>query len=367
MPLLRNTFTYPAPNVQVVVEYFYDINQWTALRRTTLRTDDLGRMEETIAENYDSEAGIYTPESRIRLYPRENSVELVDSFFIYEWSKEDKNWDRQLAVWNQHNDLNQLTESTSSIEVLVMPYVFLDRYHYDESGNLLLIHSFILDGEEEISFGKKEFLYKGHLLFNETTYVDNGPEGFLAQSKIDYAYNNFNKKEFAKSYTYDLDKQDWVLIQVDAYGYDSEGRLNLKEVVTSVGEGIWDRRQTRINYVTDENVASEEDYVYDTNSDSWLLEGKKYFFYDQLSAVEPDVPAANDALFMYPNPSTGIVHIKLAGNVSFYVYSLSGQLVQKYQMANGEKIVNLRHLPAGIYQVMAKSGEELFYGKLLLQ
>ena len=366
-PLLRNVFTYPEPTVQVVVEYFYDQDHWTALRRTTLRTDDLGRMEETIAESYDSESGVYMPESFIRLYPRDNSLELVDSFFIYEWSATDKNWDRQLAVWNQHDELNQLTESKSAIEIFEVPYLFLDRYRYDDSGKLMVIHQFFLDGGVEISAGKKEYLYKGHLLFNETTYVDNGSEGFLAQSKIEYAYNNFNIVEFAKSYNYDLDKQDWILLRVDAYGYDEELRVNLKEVTASVGEGIWDRRQTRINFVTDEYVASEEDYVYDTNLETWLLESKKYFFYDQLSAVEPDVPEANDDFFMYPNPSTGIVQIKLAGDVTFYVYSLSGQLVQKYQMTGGEKKLNLSHLPAGLYQVMAKSGEELFYGKIIMQ
>ena len=367
IPMLRNVYTYPEPTVQVVVEYFYDIDHWTPMRKSTLRTDDLGRMEETIAENYDSEAGIFVPESFIRLYPRDNSLELVDSFFIYEWSLEDKNWDRQLAVVNQHNDLNQLTESKSSIEIFEVPFVFLDRYNYDETGNLVLDHQFILDGGVEISAGKKEFIYKGHLLFNETSYIDNGPEGFTAQNKIDYAYNNFNKLEIASSHTYDFNKQEWVLRQVEAYGYDDELRVNLKEVTASVGEGIWDRRQTRIQYVTEDYVESKADYVFDANTESWLQESKKYFFYDQLSAVEPDVPEANDALFMYPNPSAGVVHIKLAGDVTFYVYSLSGQLIQKFQMTGGEKILSLRHIPAGMYQVMAKSGEELFYGKILLQ
>jgi hypothetical protein len=324
-------------------------------------------MEETIAENYDSEAGIYTPETFIRFYPRENSFELVDSFFIYEWSVTDKNWDRQLAVWNQHNDLNQLTESTSSIEIFEVPFLFVDRYSYDEAGNLVLIHQFILDGGVEISSGKKEFLYKGHLLFNETTYGDNGIEGFIAQTKIDYAYNNLNKEEFAKSYTYDIDRQDWILREVVAYSYDDQERVNVKEVVAAAGVDVWDRRQTTYQYISDEFVAAEADYYYDTNTESWLLESKKYFYYDQLSANEPDASAETNALFLYPNPSSSVVQIKLAGDVTIYVYSLSGQLIQKFNMAAGERILNLSHLPGGMYQVMAKSGEEFYYGKLILQ
>ena len=366
-PMLRNVFTCPEPTVQVVVEYFYDQDHWTALRRSTLKSDNLGRMEETIAESYDSDAGIYVPESRIRLYPRENSVDLVDSLFIFEWSVDDKNWDRQLAVWNQHNDLNQLTASKSSIEVFEMPFEFLDRYTYSPTGDLLRITSFILDGGLEISTGMKEYLYEGDLVSYVTTYVDNGPEGMLAQTRIEYIYNDFGKEDLVIHYVYDYDKQEWTNTQIDGYAYDVEERVSIKEVNLFLPGGIWDRHQTRYSYVSDEYFATEGNYFYDSNTESWLLENKKYFYYDQLSAVEPDLPSEANALFFYPNPSSGVVQIKLAGDVTFYVYSLSGQLVQKYQMSNGEKILNLGHLPAGMYQVLAKSGEELFYGKLLLQ
>jgi len=61
------------------------------------------------------------------------------------------------------------------------------------------------------------------------------------------------------------------------------------------------------------------------------------------------------------------VQIKLVGDITIYVYSLSGQLVQRTHMAPSEKILNLGHLPAGMYQVMAKSDEDYFSGKLILQ
>jgi hypothetical protein len=150
-------------------------------------------MEETIAEAYDAEAGIFVPESRIRLYPRENSMDLVDSMFSMNGPAAEKNWGRQLAVWNQHNDLNQLTESRSSIEVFEMPFVFLDRYSYSALGDLLEIHSFIVDGGIEISSGKKEFLYQDRLLTYVTTSVDNGTEGFCSPKPDRIYYNDFDK------------------------------------------------------------------------------------------------------------------------------------------------------------------------------
>ena len=367
MPLFRNTFTYPEPTVQVVVEYFFDQDHWTALRRSTLKTDNLGRMEETIAEAYDAEAGIFVPESRIKLFPRENSLDLVDSLFVYEWSATVKSWDRQLAVWNQHNDLNQLTESRSSIEVFEMPFVFLDRYSYSPLGDLREIHSFIVDGGIEISSGKKEFLYQDRLLTYVTTSVDNGTEGFVAQSQIEYIYNDFDQVQLVLSNVYDLDKQEWTTTQIDGYVYDSEERVISKEEILFTPDGFGDRHKTQFSYVADEYVASEAEYFYDTNTESWLLEDRKFFYYDQLSAVEPEVPGKADALFLYPNPSSGVVQIKLVGQVSIYVYSLSGQLVQKFHMAPSEKILDLSHLPAGMYQVMAKSDEDYFSGKFILQ
>ena len=367
IPLFRNIYTYPEPTVQVVVEYFFDQDHWTALRRSTLKSDNLGRMEETIAEAYDAEAGIFIPESRIRLFPRENSLELVDSLFIYEWSAAEKNWDRQLAVWNQHNELNQLTESKSSIEVFEMPFVFIDRYSYSIVGDLMEIHSFIVDSGLEISSGKKEFQYDNHLVTYVTTSVDNGTEGFVDQSRIEYNYNGFRKEELVIYYVYDFDKQEWTTTQIDGYVYDSEERVISKEEILFTPDGFGDRHKTEFSYVTDEYVASEAEYFYDNNTESWLLENKKFFYYDQLSAVEPDEEVTDNALFLYPNPSSGVVQIKLVGDITIYVYSLSGQLVQRTHMAPSEKILNLGHLPAGMYQVMAKSNEDYFSGKLILQ
>jgi hypothetical protein len=367
MPLFRTTYTYPDPTTQVIVEYFYDQNHWTALSRTTLKSDDLGRMKEMTAETYDSEAGLYRPDSRIQLFPRENAVDLVDSFFVYAWAAAEKNWDRQFGVWNIYNELNQLVESESSIEIFDVPLVFIDRYSYSASGDLLKIESSTLDGGEEIPSGKQEFIYTDHLLVKSTTYVSDGIGGYILQSKIEYTYTDFGKEELVNSFQYDVEKNDWTLIGVDGYGYDDQERVIVKEIVTATAEGLWERHQTRTNYLSDESVASEAEYSYNDNTESWVLDNKKFYYYDHLSTTEPDEPVVADALFLYPNPSSGVVQIKLVGKISIYVYSLSGQLVQRFNMAPGQKILDLRALPAGIYQVRAKSDEDYFSGKLILQ
>lgn len=85
---------------------------------------------------------------------------------------------------------------------------------------------------------------------------------------------------------------------------------------------------------------------------------------EQTDPVDPMVP---DALFMYPNPTSGIVRVKLIGKISIQIYTISGQLVKKYAMSPGEKFLDLSDLAPGFYQVRAKSDDDYFSGKLLIQ
>ena len=86
--------------------------------------------------------------------------------------------------------------------------------------------------------------------------------------------------------------------------------------------------------------------------------------YQQQELIDPP---AIDAFFLYPNPTSGIVQVKLSGKISVLVYTISGQLVKKYALGHGERVLDLNDLPAGIYQVRARSGDDYFSGKLLIQ
>ena len=86
--------------------------------------------------------------------------------------------------------------------------------------------------------------------------------------------------------------------------------------------------------------------------------------YQQQELIDPP---AIDAFFLYPNPTSGIVQVKLSGQISVLIYTISGQLIKKYTLAHGERVLDLNDLPSGIYQVRAKSDEDYFSGKLLIQ
>lgn len=78
-------------------------------------------------------------------------------------------------------------------------------------------------------------------------------------------------------------------------------------------------------------------------------------------------PTTIDAFFLYPNPTSGIVQVKLSGKISVLIYTISGQLIRKHTLAHGERVLDLSDLPAGIYQVRARSDDDYFSGKLLIQ
>jgi hypothetical protein len=366
IPLFRNVYTYPEPGVQVIVEYFHEMEAWVPLSLTTLVSDDLGRLVDAFSQRYDSESGLFIPDSRIVLYPRENSLDQVDSFTVLAWSVELGDYVTQLATWNSFDNSGHLVESVSSIEIFEFPLVFKDRYAYDEKGKLVRVESYYVDGSELIPSNKQEFEYLNGFLRTETSLVSDGLGAYTPQSKTDYTYTSFGQKKTVKNYDWNPEKKDWNLVQDDYYGFDTEDRISSLETTHVNKEGERETRQTTYSYVRDNYVAAEFNHVLDYETQEWTTTDKKYFYYNSVVSTEPDEHAVADALFMYPNPTSGIVQVKLIGKVTVQIYTLSGQLVKKFAMAPGEKILDLSGLPAGMYQVRAKSDEDYFSGKLLV-
>lgn len=103
------------------------------------------------------------------------------------------------------------------------------------------------------------------------------------------------------------------------------------------------------------------------NTDEELLMASRNAVYNREAvSAEANEPVEADALFVYPNPSKGVVKLKLTGKISVYVYTLAGQFVQKNYMAPKERILDLSALPAGAYHIMAKSDDDYFSGKLII-
>ena len=106
--------------------------------------------------------------------------------------------------------------------------------------------------------------------------------------------------------------------------------------------------------------------AYSNPDDRLLTEAKTANYNDVAVSMEADEPVDADAYFVYPNPTNGVVQLKLTGKITVYVYTLSAQCVQKSFMPPGEKTLDLSSLPAGLDHVMAKSDEDYYSGKLII-
>lgn len=367
LPLFRNVYTYPQDGMQVNTEYFYDFDHWTPLSRTAMVFDELDRMVDAFSQVYDDATGEFIPDSRIEFYPHANSQTEADSFFVSGWSVELKDWYRLFSVWNTFDGSGRVRESLSSTTLFEFPIVFLDRYHYNNDGDLTGIESFNIDQEEEYPASRESFWYVDHLLQSSTIETSDGFNGWIAESKKEYTYTSFRKEELVKSFIINLQTNDWELNQVIGYVYDSSERIIQREETTATEEGGWDRLLKTFDYFQDESFASEGNWYYDNQLDDWVLQDKKYYYYNGTTAYEPVDPITIEDLTMWPNPTSGNVHIGLEGSVSLQIFGPVGQLVRQHEFNTGDRKLDLSSLPSGAYYVKAKSEEGHYAGTLIIQ
>lgn len=369
IPLFRNTYTYPGPGLEVITESFFEMGVWVPLSRTQLATDALGRLVEATAQRYDTETGEFIPDTRIELFVRGNSMDGVDTLFVYAWSVELKAYVRQLAIWNAFDANDRMTMSVSSIEIFDLPLVFEDRYKYDQAGQLIEVVSFNIDGDASIPAGKQDLRYVSNQLALTTQYVSDGFGGYLPLARTAYAYHQTGDLRSQKYFDWDATHKKWMLTEDHAYTYDRDGRrTSAIDIIHQQNIGSMNEQVT-YTYNANNDLVSETSFMWNKDLQAYEMDQQKYYYYKATAAEDPELPvdpAVADAFFMYPNPTSGVVQVKLSGKVSILIYTISGELIKKYTLAHGERVLDLNDLPAGIYQVRAKSDEDYFSGKLLI-
>jgi YD repeat-containing protein len=370
IPLFRNMYTYPTQGVEVITESFFEMGVWVPLSRTQLVADTLGRLVEATSHRYDAEAGEFIPDARIEFFAHGNYIELIDTLFVYAWSVELKAYVRQLTIRNAYDAHGQMTQSVSSIEIFDFPLVFEDHYKYDKEGQLTQVLSFNIDGNESIPAGKQELRYVNKQLTLTTNFISDGFVGFLPQARTAYAYHHKGGLQSQKAFDWDITNKKWVLTEDHAYAYDKDGkRTSATDIILQQNVQLANEKII-YTYTADDVPAMETSYVWNKDLQAYEMDQQRHYYYKTNAAEgldETDDPVVADATFMYPNPTSGIVQVKLSGQISVLIYTISGQLIKKYALAHGERVIDLKDLPAGIYQVRAKSDEDYFSGKLLIQ
>jgi hypothetical protein len=260
-----------------------------------------------------------------------------------------------------------LLESLSSTTLFEYPIVFLDRYYYNYDGDLSGIESFNIDGGEEYPASRESFWYVDHLLQSFIAEVSDDLNGWVAESKMEYSYTGFRKEELVKSFVMDFEVSDWKLNHTLGYVYDNQERVVQNEEVFATEVGGWERQLNTYAYFIGEHLASESSYTYDDQTEVWILQDKKHYYYNELTAYDPIDPRQTEDLKMWPNPTSGYVQFQLNGGVLLQVFGSAGQVVRQFDLKNSERILNLTVLPSGSYYVKAKSDDGYYAGMISIQ
>ncbi len=366
-PLFRTVYQYPDPLVSVATEYQYDGGAWITLNRSTQYSDDQGRLVEVFAELFDPLTHDFRPDSRLEIYPRGDSPELIDSAFTTYWSVETNDWVELITIWNTYDDQEQLLESLTRLNILGDFLLFRDVFTYDDFGNNTLIESFALLGQDEFPAGRREMTYNQNNQLMTVTALSLDDFGvYQPQSQVTYTYTVFGNEAQVNSYEWNGAQQNWIQTESITYNYDNQQRVVARETRFFHQSDPEERELVNFEYVEGADLALETLFIWDSASETYFLSDKKYYYYSSGSTALDPTPEPVQQLSVSPNPTQGLVRLSVGEETGIQVFSLSGQLMQSVILQPGQ-MLDLSALPAGIYSISARDTQGYYLGKVVKQ
>lgn len=363
-PLFRTIYQYPTAIEAIETNYQFEGNVWQPINRTTITRDAQQRIVLVTGEGYDWDSQSFVPDSRLESYPHGNSQDLLDSFFVYAWNTDLEDWELLLSTQNVFDDNDRLMEQYSIFDLSGTVLEFKDVYLYNDNGDNHIIETYALFDGFEFNTGRTEIQYFDHQPIEVTVFVTDGLE-FFPQSRRNYAYTLFGAVRLELGFEWNVEKEDWRMIERTEYGYDNQQRVASKETTFINQDAPNERELQTFGYVQDDYLLVEYLLFWDDNLFDWMLDSKKFYYYAGLVSVRP-TPRPALALQIAPNPTTDAVRLNLQEETTVQVFNTAGNLVQSRLIQPGQSL-NLVELPAGIYQVTAQQGADFYSGKIVKQ
>lgn len=366
-PLSRTIYKYPFPDTKIEVNYQYENGEWLQLSRETIVSDEQGRLTEVIAEVFDPATQAFRLDSDLRIFPHGDSPELIDSFFTFLWDTTILDWHIILSQRNTFDTQDRLLETLTSFDYFGDPLIFKEVYDYDDNGDNYLIEEFAILGNDIFPSSRTDLKYVDHRPI-EVMFSTIDSLGFAPQSRTNYAYTLFGAVRKQMDFEWDAELENFRLVKTIEYFYDFAQRLAGKETIF-IPQNAWDERE-RVSYayvddVDDKNLYIEWVHLWDHDLFDWILDSKKYFYYNGLVSA-PSKPEPAKALLASPNPTTGLVQFSFDDEATVQVFDLAGQLVHSRLMQPGQAL-DLTALPAGVYAVTALEGRDFYSGRVVKQ
>lgn len=358
---LRTVHEYPQPGQRIEWESYFDGTDWQPLQYTTLFADAQGRLLEALAMVWDPSLLTYVPDSRLLAWPHGQSERDLDSFFVLQWNPDIQGWEVALEHHFSYDQQDRLVEEWSTFQFFGELLTYRDVHTYDVEGDLILTEHFASFDGFEFMAAKTETDYIDHLPRLRVRRSFNGLE-FQYDSREIFVYDNLGLLVFQREYTWDPEYGGWQLSMETRYEYDGEGRIAAMETSEVYDEFVAEKRITYA-YAQDEQVAVESEYTRPDPWTEWTLDLRTHYFYQGTSAI-PGEPQPVLPLAIWPNPALEVATVRLEGQAEVTLFDAMGRRIRSLR-GDGDLVLELSGLPAGIYQVRALQGQQWYQQRLV--
>lgn len=365
VPFSKKAYQYPNDRIIMETVSNQENGKWMPIERTQQRYDDQGRLFAVLAESFDPEFEIWSPDSRFIIHFHGSSETLADSMFVEGWSPDLNSWVRLLTIYHTFNNFDLVSESYSTI-ALDEEYelTFKDVYYYDEFGNNMLIESFLLEGEEIIPSDREENTFVFNYLISTTISTADGLGGFIPESKITYTYSGQGIVDSISTYQYLPLVDEWSLAEAVYYGFDDERRISKQEQIILEFESITEHEIITYEYLHDDYLLAENLYLVDVESGVQYLNQRTRYYYSTFSTSAP-IPARFETLAISPNPTQHRLELSVSEATSLRIFDITGRLVRLQPVSVGKNEIDVAAFQPGTYTLVLQDRHRVYCGKVI--
>jgi hypothetical protein len=357
-------YAYPGPDMRVATFYQMDGKTSRPVSRLETVTDALGRVTEVNAYRA-LDRDTFEPQARLRAFPRGFSATACDSLIVDRWSAAAGSFMSVFRTVNRFDAHGRVSEARTTVGDSV---VFRDAMTYGVQDRLLSSETTRNAGQGDVPTQRETFVYEGGRLLSSTVFLPNSQGSWAKTARKEYAHLPEARQRSVIAMRWDEATRAWVVRRVEHAEYDAAERVTAAVVMSVDHEGRRSRHRTTYAYGRAGQLVGQAGYAWAESGKAWIKNaGARHAEAHPFAAGDSE--AGNlEALFLKPNPAKGAVQLMLAGTANaVFVYTLAGQLVGQYTLPPGQKVLDLSSLPAGTYQVRARSDEEYYSGQLLIQ
>ncbi len=367
-PFERTDYFYINPKTIIERESILEDGRWKKSFQSTFRFDDQERLFAILSESFDPDFGFLIPETRFRIFFHGNSQTLGDSIFLETWSADSLRWVRSVTIYNSFNEMDLIFESVTILTNDGGEQSTLkDKYYYDDRAKNVLIESFTVEGESEISTGKEENQYILDYLISTETSIADGAGGFFPLTRTDYSYNTHGDPDTIQAFQYLALNATWTLTDAHYQNYDNDNRLSREVLVKFVLEAPVEHQIIAYDYLQDQFLIWKSVFFRHLTTGLEYLEYKTQYYYSTLTTSNKPVPSQFQILTLSPNPTQNQVEFRARQGSTIRLYDLNGQLIQTQSGWEGVNSMDLSLLAPGHYTIILKDKNGLFTGKIIKQ